>query len=208
MAAAGLLLLGCLFLPWYETEVVCVRAPCPSEATGWQALAAVDLLLALAAALAMAAFLTTAAERTGAIPHALTVLAADAGLLATALALLRLLDLPDGASARQGGPWLALVAALWLVAAALVAMRDERPRGRRGEIAPRRIPAPRPGGEPRTRGEGDVGEGGSPEGGAGQATAGEGGAGESGARAEPPPVTGGRPSTGRSAPAPRPTIDS
>ena len=174
MGAAGMLLLGSLFLPWFEADAACVRAPCPDQLTGWQALAAVDLLLVLAAALAVAALLATARERTGAIPHALTVLAADAGLLATALALLRLLDLPDGASARQGGPWLALVAALWLVAAALVAMRDERPRGRRGEIAARRIPAPRPGGEPRTRGEGDVGEGGSPEGGAGQATAGEG----------------------------------
>ena len=81
-AAASAVLLGSLFLPWYAGGGECARAPCPTEATGWQALAAIDVALAVAAALGLAAFLATLAERTEAAAVVLTSLAALAAVAA------------------------------------------------------------------------------------------------------------------------------
>ena len=77
------------------------------------------------------------------------------GALAVLLVLIRVLDLPGDASAREWGLWLGLAGALGIVIGSLVAMRDERPSrpGRytdlSGAPAPpppeiETIPAPRP----------------------------------------------------------------
>ena len=116
-AASGVALLVSLFVPWYEGP----------DRSAWEALAALDVLLALVAAAAVALLLVTAAQSVPAVPMALSIFVAFAGMLAVLLVVLRLLDLPGGVEGRAWGLWLALAAALGIVAGALLAMRDERP---------------------------------------------------------------------------------
>ncbi len=49
------------------------------------------------------------------------------------LVVIRVLDLPDGAGAREWGLWLGLAGALGILAGSLIALRDER-RSRPGRI--------------------------------------------------------------------------
>ena len=133
-AACGVALLVSLFLPWYE-------AP---RLTGWEALAALDLVLALVALCALALLLLTAGQRVPAVPIAFSVLVTYAGMAAVILVAARALSLPDGAQGREWGLWLALAAALGIVAGGLVAMRDERPSrpGEHTDQAGGPVPAP------------------------------------------------------------------
>ena len=109
-AACGVALLVSLFLPWYD-------AP---RLTAWEALAALDVLLALVAACAVAFLLLTAGQRVPAVPIAFSVLVTYAGIAAVILVAGRALSLPDGATGREWGLWLALAAALGIVAGALL----------------------------------------------------------------------------------------
>ena len=86
-AACGVALLVSLFLPWYD-------AP---RLTAWEALAALDVLLALVAACAVAFLLLTAGQRVPAVPIAFSVLVTYAGIAAVILVAARALSLPDGA---------------------------------------------------------------------------------------------------------------
>ncbi len=142
-ALSGLALLVSLWLPWY------------SELSAWESLAALDVLLGLIAACAVALLLITATQRVPAVPVALTVLVTFAGLLGVLLVLFRLIALPEGADGRSFGLWLALAATLGIVIGSLVAMRDERPSPAGGHtdvtgrpVAPpaeiETFPAPRP----------------------------------------------------------------
>ena len=144
-AACGVALLVSLFLPWYD-------AP---RLTAWEALTALDVLLALVAACAVAFLLLTAGQRVPAVPIAFSVLVTYAGIAAVILVAGRALSLPDGAGGREWGLWLALAAALGIVAGGLVGMRDER-LSRPGKLTDQagspvaappeieNIPAPRP----------------------------------------------------------------
>ena len=176
MAAAGAVLLASLFLPWYGPGAECARAPCPGEETGWEALTAIDVALAAAAALGLAAFVVTAVRRMETVAIVLTSLAALTAGAAVALALLRVVELPGavddavsgGVEKRLAGPWLALAGALGLAAGGLAAMRDERPRGRveAPVVEVRRLP---PTAEGRGGEGGGAGDGGHADG-AGRAT--------------------------------------
>jgi hypothetical protein len=133
VGAAGVVLLISLFLPWYGSA---------QSVSGWEAFAALDVILALVALAAISVPLVTAAYRVPAVPLAwqsLTVLIAFVALL---LVLLRVLNLPGELDGRESGLWLGLVATLGICAGGLVAMRDERraPSGRAIE----KLPAPRP----------------------------------------------------------------
>ncbi|HEU0024676.1 MAG TPA: hypothetical protein VFQ12_08600 [Thermoleophilaceae bacterium] len=114
LALAGVVLVVSLFLSWYE------------ELTGWEALGAVDVILALLAACALSVAVVTAVQRVAAVPIALDAIATLAGLVALVLVLLRVIDLPDGATGREVGLWLALAAAAGIVVGGALAMRDER----------------------------------------------------------------------------------
>ncbi len=115
---SGLVLLVALFLPWYGDDA--------GSRTGWEALGALDVVLALVAVSALAIPIVTAFHRTPAVPLAHQVLTGLVGGLAHLLVLIRILIMPDWAVGREWGLWVALVAALGVAAGALAAMRDER----------------------------------------------------------------------------------
>jgi len=129
--ASGLALLVSLFLPWY------------GEASGFEALSVIDVVLAAIAISAVLLGVVTAQQRVPAVPLAVSALVELAGVLGLLLVLLRVVDLPGGADERAWGLWVALVAAAGVVGGAAIAMRDESWPG-----APRRdietMPAPRP----------------------------------------------------------------
>jgi hypothetical protein len=115
---SGLVLLVSLFLPWY--------ADAAGSRTGWQSLGALDVVLTLVALAALATPVVTATQRVPAIPLALQSLTTLVGLLALALVLIRVANMPDWASEREWGLWVALGATLGIVVGGLIAMRDER----------------------------------------------------------------------------------
>jgi hypothetical protein len=129
-AVSGVVLFVSLFLPWY------------GDASAWEALSAVDMVLALAAASGVALLVVTASQAVPAVPIALSALVALAGGIALVLVLIRVASPPDGAGGREWGLWVALAAALGLAAGAWLAMRDESAATPPPEIEP--IPAPRP----------------------------------------------------------------
>jgi hypothetical protein len=115
---SGLVLLVALFLPWYGGDA--------GTRTGWQSLGALDVVLALVALAALAIPVVTAIERVPAVPLALQSLTTLVGLLAVLLVLIRVLNMPDWATGREWGLWVALAATIGVVVGALIAMRDER----------------------------------------------------------------------------------
>ena len=146
-ALAGAVLIASLFLPWYGGG--------SGDLTGWEALAAGDVLLAAIGAFAVAVLVVTAAEATAAVPLAMDCFATLLGLVASVYVLVRLASLPDLADGRDEGLWLALLGAIGVIAGGALAMRDERlsqpgrptdPTGRPVPAAPEveALPAPRP----------------------------------------------------------------
>jgi hypothetical protein len=129
----GVALLASLFAPWYD----------PDSLSAWKALGAIDVLLALIAASGVALPLITATQRAPAVPIALGAVVVVAGFVGVVLVVLRLLDVPDAASGREWGIWLALAGALGILAGTARAIRDERPRGPE-EARIEFVPAPRP----------------------------------------------------------------
>jgi hypothetical protein len=154
-AISGIALLVSLFLPWYRTDDT-------GTSSGFESLAILDIVLALIAAAGVALFLITATQRLPAVPVAFSVFVCLGGLLGVVLVLIRVVDLPDDASAREWGLWLGLAGAIGIAAGSLVAMRDERPSrpGRTTDLsgapAPppaeiETIPAPRAGADLQSR---------------------------------------------------------
>ena len=115
---SGLLLLVALFLPWYSDD--------GGSRTGWQSLGALDVVLAVVALAAIAIPVVTAIQRVPAVPLAHESLTTLVGLLAVVLVLIRVLNMPDWATEREWGLWVALATTLGIVTGALIAMRDER----------------------------------------------------------------------------------
>jgi hypothetical protein len=149
-ALSGVALLVALFLPWYDAEV-CVMPfdevtrsgalPCPTL-SGWEALRAMDVLLALVAASGVLLAVVTATQSVPAVPVALSALVALAGLGGLLIVLFRLLDAPAGAVDRGPGLVLGLIGAAGIVAGSVLAMRAEvRPGAVRPDIPA--MPAPR-----------------------------------------------------------------
>jgi uncharacterized membrane protein HdeD (DUF308 family) len=144
---SGLVLLVALFLPWYGDDA--------GQRTGWESLGALDVVLAVVALSAVAIPVVTVLERVPAVPLAHQSLTTLIGVLALALVVIRVLNMPDWAEEREWGLWVALAATLAIAGSGLVAMRDERlTRGERHTdltgvpvAAPpdiERLPAPRP----------------------------------------------------------------
>jgi hypothetical protein len=146
-AVSGAVLLVSLFLPWYGAG--------GEDASGWEALAAVDVALALVAAFGLSLLVLTASQRVPAVPVALSAIVTLVGLIGLVLVLIRLGNLPDGFDGRELGVWLGLLATIGIVVGAALSMRDERlsspghhtdltgrPTPPPAEIEP--LPAPRP----------------------------------------------------------------
>lgn len=123
MGLGGLAVLVVMFLDWYEGK---------AGLNAWQSFAFNDVILALAALMAIAAFVLTAVHPTAAVPLAISSLATLVALLALMLVALRLIWPPDvgtGAefeTARLTGAWLGLVATSLLAGGCLASIRDER----------------------------------------------------------------------------------
>jgi phosphatidylglycerophosphate synthase len=140
-ALAGVVLLVSLFLPWYGAA----DAVAATEVSGWEALALLDIVLALIAAAAVALAVITAAQRLPAVPLTLNTFVVWAGMLAVVVVLVRVIDLPDGAGAREWGLWLGLAGALGILVGGLIALRDDRrvSPDRYTDLSGRPAPAPR-----------------------------------------------------------------
>ena len=128
--AAGIVLAISLFaITWY-------RAP-GASLTGWQCFGVLRWLLLASVVLALAMVLTQAALRAPAIPVNVDVVACTVSLITFVWLAVRVLVAgPDGFST-EAGAWLALAAQLFLLAATVLAMRQE---GIREEDGPGEIP--------------------------------------------------------------------
>jgi hypothetical protein len=115
-ALAGLLLVASLFLPWYGTP----------DASGWEALAVNDLMLAGIGAFAVATLVVTASQPAPSLPIALDAFLALAALVGLVLVLVRVAWVPEGLDSREWGLWLGLAGVLGVNAGAWIAMRDQR----------------------------------------------------------------------------------
>lgn len=140
-ALAGVALLVSLFLPWYGA-----RSPerATTESSGFEALAVLDVVLALVAAAAVALLVITATQRLPAVPLGFNVFLVLAALLALLLVVWRVLDLPGDAGSREWGLWLGLAGALGILVGGMVALRDDRrPHpGRSTDLSGRPAPPP------------------------------------------------------------------
>jgi hypothetical protein len=142
-AAAGLLLIVSLFLPWYEAG--------QASHSAWETFAVIDAFLDAVGVSAVVLLILTALHRVDAVPMAAAALLAVAALVAVVLVAVRLLVLPElpgpGDTSLEIGSFLGLLGALGVFAGAWLSMRDDRPRRVAPGYAdppPRVIPAPPP----------------------------------------------------------------
>src|SRR4051812_11013437 len=112
-AISGIALLVSLFLPWYG----------PRSVTGWEAMTAIDVLLAFVAASGVLVAVVTATQRVPAVPVALSALISLVGSAGVILVLIRVLHLPGWAGGREWGVWLGLAGAGGIVGGAGVGVR-------------------------------------------------------------------------------------
>jgi hypothetical protein len=124
---SGVLLLVALSLPWYSAG--------DDAATGWQSFSGADVLMALAALLAIFGALATAARRSSAISVAAMALGVLPSFVAALTATWRLIDpAPPIDVTREIGAWLGFAAGLGVFAGTLLGIRDEGP-ARRSDAA-------------------------------------------------------------------------
>ena len=132
MGALGVLLIVSLFVGWYRS---CPFGDCDAGpvVTAWKAFAVIDVVLLVAGLVAIAALGLTLAQRTPAVPLALTSTGTFLALAAAICAVARLIFVPGLPGAGQSeeavrllGAWLGAGAAVGLLAAMLASVRDER----------------------------------------------------------------------------------
>ena len=128
--ASGVVLIVALFLPWYNAG--------GETASGWESLTVIDVVLCLCALFGIALWFFTAQQPTPAFPLAVAGLAAWIGVLATILALIRVIDSPADGLSLEYGAFVALGASVGLFVGAWRSLGDERirmPDGRWSEPA-------------------------------------------------------------------------
>ena len=102
-AVSGGALLLSLFVPWYGSE-----PPATGSSSAWEALAVIDVALALVAACGVLLSIVTATQRVPAVPIALSAVVTLFAILGAVLVLVRALDLPGGVDGPRVGAWLGL----------------------------------------------------------------------------------------------------
>jgi hypothetical protein len=125
MAFGGVAVLGAMLVDWYAIPGLSIGF------NAWESFAVNDVILALAAVMALTAFVLTATQPTVAVPLALASLTTLITLLGLVLVVIRLIwppDVTDGVFdvSREGGAWLGLVATSALFGGCLASIRDER----------------------------------------------------------------------------------
>ena len=118
MGFGGVAVLGVMFLDWYEVPEEILLYPGEPQFNAWESFAVNDVILALAAVMAIAAFVLTATQPTAAVAaRALASLTTLVGILAFVLVTIRVIWPPDVFpenvpfdAARETGAWLGLVA--------------------------------------------------------------------------------------------------
>lgn len=136
----GAALIGLLWAPWYRYFAIEGRTFFGNSglrslwgawhnANAWQAMTVNDVILLVAGALGVWLAVATMVSSTGAVPVTAAVFASLGGLLASALALIRVIWPPDlglGPTFLGAGSALGVLAAFGLALSAGASMRDER----------------------------------------------------------------------------------
>ena len=134
MGIGGVAVLVVMFVDWYEFG--------DAGFSAWESFAVNDVIIALAAGMAIAAFVLTAVHPTAAVPLALSSLGGLVAVAAVVLVVVRLIWTPDVAgfeTARATGAWLGLVATTVLAGGFLVSIRDERLPEPENPVEPRTV---------------------------------------------------------------------
>lgn len=153
----GAALVGLLWAPWYRAFkpppnsvhtsggwTAYARIPGFVSFSGWQAFRVNDVIFLIAGLLGVWLVVATATHSTSAVPIAADVFAALVGMVASVLAVIRLIwppDLGPGPTDRAVGVWLGAIAAIGMTVSALVSMSSER-RGQGARPSVRTVPAP------------------------------------------------------------------
>ncbi len=116
--AAGIVLIVALFLPWYGAD--------GEAASGWASLTVIDIILLACALMGPALWFFTAQQPTPAVPLAFAGMGAWTGLLASILALIRIIDVPAAGLGVEYGAFIALAASVALFIGAWRSLGDER----------------------------------------------------------------------------------
>jgi hypothetical protein len=133
----GAALIGLLWAPWYSTRLT-------GSVTAWQAMSVDDVIFLVAGVLGIWVVVATATQSTGAVPITADVFASLVGLIASVLAVIRLIwppDLGPGPTDRAIGVWLGAAAAIAMTSCAIASMSSER-RGERVDIPATTLPSP------------------------------------------------------------------
>jgi hypothetical protein len=146
----GAALVGLLWAPWFSVPQFALHGAVTRSfgsvhVSAWQALSVNDVIFCIAGGLGIWLVVATAGYSTGAVPIAAAAFATFAGVLASFLALIRLIWPPDlgiGPTDRAAGVWLGTAAAIGLAVSAVASMRGER-RVSFEQVPITELPAPR-----------------------------------------------------------------
>jgi hypothetical protein len=153
----GAVLLGSLWLHWYGLDAGALIRGDDSHSTGWtlyaplggygatawQAFSVIDVLLAIAALLAIGVPVSSVLARSPAMPVAFALLATVGGAIAVLLVLYRIVDQPGSNAlvAVKAGAWIGLAGAVITLVGSWLALADDSTPGAVPPQVPRR-PAP------------------------------------------------------------------
>jgi uncharacterized membrane protein len=134
VGALGACVVGVMFLDWYEgVRGWAAYGAVPPEPAGgatinaWQAFAVTDVVMAVAAGMAIALVPIAATQQTAALPVAWSALTALVSGFAAVWTFVRVLSVPEPGLVRSTGPTLGLATMLLLAIASWSAVRNERP---------------------------------------------------------------------------------
>ncbi|MGI8945444.1 MAG: hypothetical protein ACR2GL_04295 [Thermoleophilaceae bacterium] len=153
VAAAGLVLVVTLFLPWYRADRPSAEGGSATTLTAWEAYSVLDIVLLVLGLLAVGLLVLTAVQRTAAVAVAADALLAPVAGVVAALTAARVLDMPAAIEVAASGPlepartafaWIGLLAVLGVLAGTLLAMRDERLSGPGGRTDATGVPVEEP----------------------------------------------------------------
>ena len=137
MGIGGLAVLLVMFLDWFETPAIVLGRDLGESVdarafNAWESFAVNDVILALAAVMALVTFVLTTTQPTAAVPLALASLTTLVSLVGLVLIVIRLIWPPELWTeglfdvSRAAGAWLGLVATSVLTVGCLASIRDER----------------------------------------------------------------------------------